>query len=216
MNPSVHNFLNSLQSDKNLRYLGLLAGAVVIGVVVWGGYYLYSSKKAEEAQYALSQAVSEYEKALQGDGKDTRWDEVVHGFQTAYDRYSSTWAGPYLLAYKAQALLHNNNYAEALPAMTTSVASMKKSAPLYYFFATSLALMKADSTDEKIKAAGLKELDDLGENHRNPERERALYYSGLYASQAGDKQKAASVWRVLAQRGAAESPWVLLAEKKLT
>ena len=126
MNISVQNVLDSLQSSKNVRYLGILAGAVVIGVAGWGGYYYFSMKKAQEAQKAFAESMAEYDKALQADSKDAHWDDVVRAFQTAYDRYSSTWAGPYILAYLSQALLQEGKPDEALNVMTKAVVSFNK------------------------------------------------------------------------------------------
>jgi hypothetical protein len=215
MNTSMQHFFDSLQSSKNIRYLGILAGAGVVGVAGYGVYYYVTMKKSQKAQKALAESSEAFTKALQSEGKDVRWDDVHRAFQTAYDRYGSTWAGPYLLAYQADAYAYEGKLNEALAEMTKALSSLKKSSPVYAFYATKLALMKVDSTDSAVSQAGLKELDALAEDVRNPDRERALYYAGYFAERHGDLKKARASWSAIVQRGAPDSVWVPAAKKKL-
>lgn len=215
MNTALQQFYASVQNEKNVRYLGILAGLIILGLAAWGGYSYMTMKRAEEAQKALSEGVAEFERASAEEDKEAHWDDVVRGFQTGYDRYSGTWAGPYFLVYKAQALLAQNKFDEALAEMTKAVAAIKKSSPLYYFYSTKLALMKLDSKDKGLQDAGMQELIAFAENAKNPERERALYYAGYYAYGHGDVKKAQSFWVTLIQRAAPESSWAGLAKRKL-
>jgi hypothetical protein len=215
MNTSLQQFYATVHNEKNIRYLAVLAGLIVLGLAAWGGYSYITLKRSEEAQKALSEGIAEFDRAHTGEEKETHWDDVVRGFQTGYERYSSTWAGPFFLVYKSQALLANHKFDEALAEMTKAVAAMKKSSPLYYFYVTKLALMKLDSQDKATKDAGMQELTALAENAKNPERERALYYAGYFAYGSGDVKKAQNFWVTLLQRAAPESHWAPLAKKKL-
>ncbi len=75
--------------------------------------------------------------------------------------------------------------------------------------------MKIDSKDATQHDAGLRELNMLAENVKNPERERALYYAGYFASKQGDSKKAHAVWTALIQKAESDSSWAAMAKKKL-
>ncbi len=132
MNLSIHHVLDSLQNKKNSRYLGFIAGALFLVVAGYGAYYYFAQQKAEEAQKALSESLAEFDKAMQADPKEARWDDVARAFQAAYERYGSTWAGPYLLSYKAQALLQCDKFDEALTTMEKVVSMLPKSSPVFF------------------------------------------------------------------------------------
>lgn len=211
----IQDFFFDLQKKKYVRYLLILAGMVAAGAAGWGIYSYTLTKKAQDAQEAFSQALAEFEKNLQAEEKSQRWDEIVQAFDAGYEHYAQTPLGPYFLAYKAQALLYGNKPEKALEATAKLVASITKSSPLYYLYATKLALMKIDSPDKNIHDQGASELADLSQDVQNLQRDWAAYALGSYALSHGDKEKAIQIWSPLVARAGTKSTWGSLAQRKL-
>lgn len=195
-----------LKNDKQVIYLGVFVLLVGLGAGGYFGYKYFSNKKAAQAHSAFQDSLNEFNKMLQIDTKAQKWDSVVRIFDAAYQKYSGTSMGPYLLAYKAQALVYDNKLDEAIKTMSTVVNSLKQKSPLYYLYAIKLALMKTDSKDAKTKADGEKELDNLANDPKNTQRDEAIYYAGLNAIANKNPAKARDIFSKL-PHAEKESVW---------
>lgn len=207
------------QHKRQFQILALVAGLIVAGAAGWMIYSSHTSRKVQEAHKAFTDGVSEFEAVLQRPVNSQNWSSVIELFGAAYDRYKSSVFAPFMLAYKAQALSYSGEKEAALDAMTKALASLDKQDPLYGFYAAKLALMKIDSSDEAIKAEGLKELENLANDLRNPAKDMATYYLGQYLASEADeagKEKARSLWSTLIAQAGTDSVWAAMAQHQLS
>jgi len=205
-----------VQNKRQFQILALVAGLVVAGAAGWMLYSSHASRKTQEAHKAFTDGVSEFEAVLQRPANSQNWSSVIELFGAAHDRYNASVFAPFMLAYKAQALSYNGEKEAALDTMTKALAELDKQNPLYGFYATKLALMKADSSDEAVKAEGLKELENLANDVRNSAKDMATYYLGSHASSASDKEKARSLWSTLITQAGNDSVWAAMAQHQLS
>jgi hypothetical protein len=200
--------------NKQVVYLAILLGVAIVGAGGFGIYKYFSIQKAKEAHSAFQDSLIEFNKMLQVDPKNQKWEQVVKIFDTAYQRYGSSVMGPYLLAYKAEALVYDNKLEDAIKIMSNSVNSLKQKSPLYYVYAIKLALMKTDSKDSKAKAEGEKELETLANDTKNFQRDEAIYYAGINAIANKNIAKAREFFSKF-PAGGKESVWAKDAKVKL-
>ena len=203
------------RAGKQIRVLIAIIAVLLIGTAAWGARNYFSVRRMRDAHQAFVDGLKEFEKNIAAEADQRQWGDVVRAFDAAHKRYGQTAFGPSFAAYKARALIYGNKHEEAIKAMAQAVASLKKSSPFFYIYSVDLALMKIDSDDKSISADGRKELDALAENLKNPQRDYALYYAGLYALNHNEKQKVRLMWDRIAQADP-HSVWLPLIQRKKT
>ncbi len=211
----IQDYVFTLHKNKYIRYLLFLVCCALLGLTIWGAYAYFEAKKVEEAQKAFSQALTEFEKNVQAERAMQHWEEVISAFDAGYQKYGGTPFAPYFLAYKAQSLLYANKPEAALEVTAHVVNGAKKSSPLYYLYATKLALMKIDGVDQAMREQGLGDLENLASDIKNPQRDWAAYELGAYFLAVGNKGRANQVWAQLAARGGSNSVWAISAQRQL-
>ncbi|BDC34638.1 hypothetical protein Noda2021_05960 [Candidatus Dependentiae bacterium Noda2021] len=137
-----------------------------------------------------------------------------------YEKNKSTGLAPYFLGIRADALVEQGNYQEALALLESMTNSLPTSSALYYPYKTKYALIKLDHVDDQEKTAALNELQSLAYDASNSNADYALYYLGEYFWQNNETEQAVKTWRDLestfkSDTKNGQSPWALLAQYKL-
>lgn len=191
--------------QKNLRELAV-AGALILSLgLIAGGYYWYRSATNQKAQALLAQCLEEYERALYTN-EAHMWHDVQMASSQGYERSKSSDLAPFFKSIQADAFYAQDKKEEALEALSAAVDAMSTSSPLYYLYATKLALMEYDykGSSERLMA--------LAQNTKNPYKDMAQYYVGYYLL-AQDKQiEARAYWKDLLQQN---SVWAQQAQAQL-
>jgi tetratricopeptide (TPR) repeat protein len=216
----LHLFGIRLTPQRKQALSALVIGAfgIIVLLGLWWGYSQFAGQKEKEAQKTLASCIELYDQAIGASETSVPWSTVETACKRAYDEYSSSNLAPYFLAYQAEALVKQNKTDEAVTVMTSMIKSMSKSSPLYYVYATKLALVEIDSNDSTIHAQGLKRLEELAADTNNQQRDEALYYAGLYYWQLNDQIKAKEAWQTLAELSTNPenaSPWMQLVAERL-
>lgn len=203
-------FNNKYLTSKNiLLFLGLVA--LVLTIIL--GYILYSKNYNQKAFEMFSESVVEYQKAL-GSGSSQDFANAERAFAASYKAYNKSTVSPFMLSYQADAALRSGNQKEAIDLMQKALNAIELNSPVYYLYATKLALMQLDSNDESVKVQGKDLLEKLSKIFNNPYKDMASYYLGYQVWVAGDFDSAKKYWQVLAQAGQ-DSIWAALASSKL-
>ena len=206
------------QARKAAGALVLGAFAILILLGFWWGYSYFAKQKEKEAQKTLASCIELYDQAIGASETSIPWSTVETACKRAYDAHSNSNLAPYFLAYQAEALSKQNKNDEAIAIMTQMMHAMSKNSPLYYVYATKLALMQIDSADSAVHTQGLKQLEELALDINNQQRDEALYYVGLYYWHLNDMSKVKEVWQTLAELPTSPedvSPWMQLASERL-
>lgn len=200
----------------NAFLLGLLAMIALLGL--WWIYSQFAGQKEKEAQKTLASCIELYDQAVGASETSVPWSTVETACKRAHDEYSNSNLAPYFLAYQAEALVKQNKTDEAITVMAQMMKAMSKNSPLYYVYATKLALIEIDSNDSAAHAQGLKRLEELAADSKNQQRDEALYYVGLYFWHLNDRVKAKEAWQTLAElspNAQEASPWMQLVSDRL-
>ncbi len=210
----AQTYLNRM--SKKIQFKYVFIGALVLGIAVAGyfGYRYIIARNTRAAQLVFAEGLEAFTTMSQAKPNDRKWQEVATTFDEAYKRYPRTAFSPAMLAYKAQALVFDNQLAAAVDVMQTVVSSLRKSSPLYYPYKTKLALLKHDSSDKVLQETGAQELDALAKTIQNPVQDWAQYYLGYFAMLDGDSTRAQAVWNELISQHE-KSAWTTLARKQL-
>jgi len=197
---------------------------LVLGGFFWG-YRFYAGQQEQNAQKTLASCIKLYEEAAGANGTAGSWSIVEASCKRGHEEYAKSALAPYFLSYQAEALIKQNKIDEAAAVMTQMVNSMSQSSPLYYLYATKLALVQMDAADSAMHAAGSKRLEELALDTKNKQRDEALYYVGLHYWHHNDTVKAKEAWQQLAdlpkmsdvpaQGQEQVSPWMQLVAERL-
>ncbi len=194
-----------------------LAGILVVG----GGIYYYRTilvHKEQAAHQAFEQCYAEFKKAAEKKSGEFLF-EVGKVCELGYEQNKNTHTGPYFLALQADALAQEGKIDKALEVMQEAVNQMSANSELYWMYKTKLGLFKLDSSDEKVKQAGLKELESIAQTKENANKDIALYYLGLYAWSKNQVEEAKQWWqqveRIESKSQDQLSPWIKMAQEKL-
>lgn len=184
--------------------------------LVYGGYWSYrwfGVRREAQAQKTFADLLQLVEQAKQDPKK---WADVAAACNAGYDQNSSSKLAPLFLIYRADALVAQGDNAQAMTVMQDGIAKMSSSSPLRSLYAVKLALMKIDSADQSMKAAGMQELEKLAQQDVAG-ADMAAYYRGLLFWQAGEVEKAKDAWKRLAGTANQEnaSPYAALVDEKL-
>lgn len=199
---------------KSRRYLAVgVVFLLLVGVAV-AGYRWYDYDRHQKAQYDFARAVELFEKAERSNDS-AEWESVENTIAQKYALHAATsWAAP-LLAYQADACWKLNKRSQAIALMDKAVAHLGKRSLLYPSYAIKRALLKIDSGDSLVLLQGVKELEDYAYDKAFPERDKALYYLGLYSYSNQKCGQARSVWNELIRDFGPSSIWVQSAQAHL-
>ncbi len=217
------------QEVKDFNYTAVASTVVVFFLLMfglWHGYQWYVVSREEKAQFAMSEAFEEYDKALyQMIDDKQKSPEVVHqrmedahlSFDVVLRNHTGSYLAPYAHAFEADIYWYEGKKDEALAAMEKAVRGSAKS-PLIYLLKTKTALMKLDANQEQD---GIAELSALSQDSKNPNADTAAFYLGYYYWSKKNEVKARESWQLLEnfkdtkgmQRGT--SPWLAIAQMKL-
>ncbi len=225
----VHGLVRQWWYDlKNYNYAALGVAALFVLLIIgglWMSFRWYVSYREEKAQFAMSEAFEEYDKALFHlvDGKSSqevirqRMEDAHLGFDVMMRNHGGSYLLPYAAAFEADVFWYEGKKQEALFSMEKAVKTASSS-PLLYLLKTKLALMKLDSGNEED---GLKDLLQLATDANNPHADTAAFYLGYYYWSKGNELKARESWQLLEKfddpksvRNAV-SPWLAVARAKL-
>jgi hypothetical protein len=205
----------SLFNDTHLRLFVSVILAVFIIISVGASYWWYTSYNDKQASYALLGAVEDFEQLSM---RDSGAVDTAIGLEDAFfagaQRYRGTTFAPLFEAFASEIQLRKGHMQEALATLQDAMKHFSVTSPFYYVYATKVALMKLDSTDETVRNEGHKELALLADATNNPQRDMAQYYQGYVAWAAGQREQAKALWSQL-QTVEKPSEWSRLAQSKL-
>lgn len=190
---------------------------ILIGCgLVYGGYWGYhwfGARREAAAQKTFADVLQLVEHAKQ-DPK--QWADVAAACAAGYEQNSSSKLAPFFLLHRADALAAQGDIAQAMTVMQDALAKMSSSSPVRALYAVKLGLMKIDSADQAVKAAGMQELAAIAQQE-SAGADMAAYYLGLIHWQAGDVEKAKDAWKKLIGTSTQEnaSPYSFLVDEKL-
>lgn len=217
----LHLFDIRLSPQSRRIMSALVVGTLIIFVVIglWWAYSKYAGRNEQQAQKTLASCIELYEQAAGASATATPWPTVETACKRAHEEYASSVLAPFFLSYQAEALIKQNKIDEAITVMNQMVSSLSKNSPLYYIYATKLALLQTDASDSAVHSQGLKRLEELAADNNNAQRDEALYYLGLYNWQHNDMVKAKDAWQKLAELPVKSqeqaSPWMQLVSERL-
>lgn len=215
-------YKGSVKISKSL--LCVLQGAflaVIVGICAFG-YRWYSTHRAQLAQKQFSDGVKEYTNAVTGQPGHQNWSMLGALFELGAQEYGKTSLAPFYLGYQADALVKNDQLADATTVMTRAATALPTNSDFYYSYALKQALMSIDVAE----AAGVSPEDaernllDLAYNKNNPQRDAALFYLGRYYLAKNNPAQAREVLTELThafpeRETSGASPWVKEAESLL-
>ncbi len=207
---SVQSFINA---HVRLVIMGL--SLVALGIAVWFAYGWYHDYSEQQAHKDFSESVEDYHKLVSGKPDQQAWHDLGEAFALRAKKHGRSSLAPYFLAYQAEALLAQDKREDAAQVLEQALKKMSKNSPMYYAYASKLALVKLDAKQEEMRAQGKKELEQLSQDSENPMKDMALYYEGYAAFTAGDMAKAEAIWKQLFTPSYAQSVWTQLASTKL-
>ena len=207
------------QSLSDIAYSRELKVIAIIALLICSagfGYRWYAHSQEQRAYKVFTDCMREYEKAL---ANTAIWSDVEQAFTLGYEKHARSSLAPYFLAYKADVLLKQNKNDEAIATFDAMAPQLPSTSPVYAPYMTKRALVKMDSVDATIQKAGLEELTTLANDTRNPQRDMALYYLGLYYWSSQDVKQAQGIWQNLValqtEQQESRSPWASLVQDKL-
>jgi len=184
------------KNEKNSKFLKNLFTLLVIGGLIYGGFYgykFYVHRREASAQKVFSECMNELANAKDGKGA---WHDVELAFDLGYQQNSGSKLAPYFLAAKSEALYEQGKSKEAIELLGTALTKMGESDDLFGLYSVKLALLKLDSKDESLKKEGF----DLLEKESKKESsgaDIALYYLGLYEWDKNNFENAKKYWKKL-------------------
>lgn len=210
--------------DKSNLYTTV---GLVVFLIGWGGYKLYTKHTyavQAKAQLQFSEALEVYNKALamellgihKGENTFTEWDDAELAFRIGYEQNKNSGIAPFFLAYQAQSLAHQGDYAKALSILDEAQKRFAKDVNWSYLFKITRSLMLFNSDQH----SALESLRLLAYDEKNPLNDMALYYLGEYYYAQQDLEQAKKVFNDVVVKDTKnvldiQSPWVELAKNRL-
>lgn len=198
--------------QKNVIYGVVILSA--LGMVLWLGYSWRQRIAQEQAFKAFAESLEELQEGIVSSKQDTHskelWSDIERAFKTGFEQHTNTTLAPFFLAFQASALSRQGKSEEALQVLTDAVEHMPKKSPLYFAYATKLALLQMDAADITTQEIGQKALHALAENTKNPQQFMALYYLGYTAWVQNNKPGYEQSWTKLVELAGKDSFWTQL------
>lgn len=188
-------------------------------IVVIGGFYIYRTRREEQAHLAFARAIEVYEEAknAQGNGKKALLERAKDLFVAGEKKHANSSFAPLFKVYESLVAADSGDMELSRDILAAAVAKMPKN-DLYYVYATRLALMLCDSAVDMVRGSGEKQLDELAANTKNPLQDMALYYRGKMKFDALDYDGALVYWKPLIEKfntGSEPSAWAKRAQDTL-
>lgn len=215
---TISPMTETVGAQKNMRELMI---TVIVGLVIVGsfwGYRYYTAHQEGAAQIALAQGIQAYNEAARGGS--IRFPQVELLLQNGYEQHKKSSLAGYFLVYKADTQVKLGKLFEAVTSMAAALELLPKDSPFTNVYQLKFALMRMDLPDEVAQRAGLESLRTLAYDKANINNDAALYYLGLHAWDANDRDKAVTIWKELvagaqSKERLGDSPWAQLAQEKL-
>jgi len=197
-NVVVEGFQNIFYSnEKSKKYTNMALIAILLGVVGYTGFYLrrwYLSNREARAQKIFAECLREVNKARKGKGS---WYDAQIALQIGYQDHSSSRLAPFLLFFKADTLIEQDNKVEAIKVLKDGLQRLSEKSPFYSLYKTKLALVKLDM-DEEMQKQGLDDLEEIAcVKDETAGTSAALFYLGSYYWAKEDIAKAIEYWQKL-------------------
>jgi hypothetical protein len=203
---SARNSMSRLRIERYRTHLTMLvAAAFIIGVgsVVHGWYV---DKRERAASESLVQCMQLYASAQEN---NQLWPQVEAACKAGYAEHRASHMAPLFTEYRVNALLAQGKKIDALYHANNDRRLIAQTSPLYSGFEVKRCIMILDATDQELTEAefgvsvekardnALQKLTQLAADTKNPQRDMALYYAGLYAWSKNDLQTAKNMWQQL-------------------
>lgn len=202
-----HDVQMWFQTHKNVVYISM--GALLAVLVAGGFVWKQRQEKYNAAYVALTQA---YDELLQAYENSELWEDVELAGKSGAESFSSTELAPYFEAVEAEALIQRGQLDEAIAKINSTIHRLSSSNSLYYPFKIKYAQMKMSHENPETVQEGLKLLQQLAEDSKNPQQDEALFYVGYYYWLNNDRAMALKYWQMLrnlfGDAQTAASPWV--------
>lgn len=220
------------QELKGYNYSTWLSTVVVLFLLMlglWNGRQWFVASREQKAQFAMSEAFEEYDRAVYRMIDSKQKDDQVAKQQLedallSLDIVIRNHGGSSTLpacahAFKADVYWYDGKKDEAIQEMDYAIKGASKSS-LVYPWKTKVALMKLDGGREQ---EGIAELSALATDVKNPTADRAAFDLGYYYWCNKDEAKARETWKLLEkfeaqkgdQFGQTASPYLAVAQMKL-
>jgi hypothetical protein len=194
-----------LQELKEFNYSTWLSTVLVMVLFVLGGFNLrkwYVASREQKAQFAMSEAFEEYDRAVlrMVESKESD-DQVVKqqledahlSFDIVLRNHGSSALSSCAHAFEADIYWYEGKKNEAIHAMDSAIKGALKS-PLFYEWKTKSALMKLDADRQE---EGIAELTALAADPKNATADRAAFELGYYYWCNKDEARAREAWQLL-------------------
>ncbi len=205
-------FVAQPKTTQYIALAGLLLGA---GIVFCYSYKTLMGYRSAQSQQKLADSIALFDATARSKSPD--WHKLG---ETLKDQYAEQprLVTPALLSLLADVYANENNLPQALQTMDQVVNSLSSSDPLYSLYTIKRALMRTDSSDEKVVQDGLADLTAIATNKSLANWDEAAYYVGLYYWEKNDITQAKALWQDLSDmpldiEGA--SPWAARVQAKL-
>ncbi len=221
-----------LQELKEYNYSTWLSTVVMLVIFVLGGSSLrkwYVASHEQKAQFAMSEAFEEYDRAVLRMIESKESDDQVAkqqledahlSFDIVLRNHGSSDLSSCAHAFKADIYWYEGKKDEALQEMDSAIKGAPKS-PLLYEWKTKSALMKLDADKEQ---EGISELNALALDPKNATADRAAFELGYYYWCAKDEAHARDAWQLLEKFNGSKddefkqtrSPYLAIAQMKMS
>ena len=197
--------------DGPHKYIKYLIIGLCIVLTTAGGFFfyrLYVVYREQTAHKMFNTNMQAYKQALKD--TDVEWQSVAEMFEQGHNKNTNSYLAPYFLSFQVEALLKQGKKEEALTVLDTIINKLSNS-PLLPLFKMKHALVRIDLEDSAHQQAGVKELESLIREKKNPYRDVALFYLGRYYWATDQVAQAQQVWQQLVdeqrQHKLSPSPW---------
>jgi hypothetical protein len=220
-----------LQELKEYNYSTWLSTVVMVLLFALGGFNVrkwYVASREQKAQFAMSEAFEEYDRAIlrMVNSKESD-DQVVKqqledahlSFDIVLRNHGSSALSSCAHAFEADIYWYEGKKDEAIRAMDDAIKGSSKS-PLLYEWKIKSALMKLDAGKEQ---EGVSELNALAIDPKNASADRAAFELGYYYWCAKDEARARDAWQLLEKFSGSKddqfkrtvSPYLAIAQTKM-
>jgi len=220
-----------LQELKDYNYSTWLSTVVMVLLFALGSFNVrkwYVASREQKAQFAMSEAFEEYDRAIlrMVNSKESD-DQVVKqqledahlSFDIVLRNHGSSALSSCAHAFEADIYWYEGKKDEALRAMDSAIKGSPKS-PLFYEWKIKSALMKLDAGKEQ---EGVSDLNALAIDPKNASADRAAFELGYYYWCAKDEARARDAWHLLEKFSGSKddefkgtvSPYLAIAQMKM-